>query len=470
MENQVGMETTLFGGPPEIGNIMKLANGQIGFMGIFAHPLFANVTDVIPAMAFAATEITNNKSVWMTRIEQEKRKQLLTNEGYNDGSVSPRSQSPAPRKLDKLHTGLSPSIGYFPTSPFRHASNPPSPLQLQPKDPCDPSLISMSQVMTADVSPRNQTDTPSWRSPFVANGQRPVSSIVFASQEVPPTSSGVFPNSKFQFEAQKPDVHTRRSSNIVAHSLQVNGDSEPYDQSTTSTTSSSEHGGDIERRKSEISKSDYTIGSVPSMDDDSVPNLPNQPQSAKQERLSMDKSSIPEQFVSISRHSPVSNRPIVQVQHQTYDSSQIAVSSTANSKGITTSQGQIYYANLPTTLSPSAEAGSSVSAKSNDEQFEDRENGLWHTRVRVEQQRDRSKDSPKFLPGAVTSNMLGHDTATVSDGGADPKNSVKTSTSVVQEPGQETASASEDGDGDKSIRRRMSRFRFWRKKTDDDDR
>ena len=54
MENQIGMETTLFGGPPEIGNMMKLANGQIGFMSMFAHPLFANVTDVIPAMGFAA--------------------------------------------------------------------------------------------------------------------------------------------------------------------------------------------------------------------------------------------------------------------------------------------------------------------------------------------------------------------------------------------------------------------------------
>lgn len=449
---------------------MKLANGQIGFMGIFAHPLFANVTDVIPAMAFAATEITNNKSVWMTRIEQEKRKQLLTNEGYNDGSVSPRSQSPAPRKLDKLYTGLSPNTGYFPTSPLRHASNPPSPLQLQPKEPRDPSLVSMSQVMTGDGSPRNQSDALSWRSPFVANGQRPVSNIASTSQEAPPTSSGVFPNSKFQFEAPKSDVHTRRSSNIVAHSLQVNGDSEPHDQSTTSTTSSSENGGDMERRKSEISKSDDTMGSVPSMDDESVPDLPNRQLSAKQERLSMDKSSIPEQFVSISRYSPVSNRPLVQGQHQIYDSSRIAVSSTTDSKGMATSQGQIYYTNLPKTLAPSAEAGSSISGKSNDEKFEDRENGHCHTRVRVELDRDRSKSSPKFLPEAVPSNMLSHDTSTVSDGGADTKSLVKTSTSVVQEPGQETASTSEDGDGDKSIRRRMSRFRFWRKKTDDEQR
>lgn len=103
MEENIGMETTLFGGPPEIGNMLKLANGQIGFMTIFAHPLFANVTDVIPAMGFAADEILTNKGVWFTRAEHEKqRKKLEKQGGIGDGGVSPRSQSPTgrPRKAD----------------------------------------------------------------------------------------------------------------------------------------------------------------------------------------------------------------------------------------------------------------------------------------------------------------------------------------------------------------------------------
>lgn len=95
MENNIGMETTLFGGPPEIGNMLKLANGQIGFMTIFAHPLFANVTDVIPAMGFAAEEILVNKGVWFTRAEHEKTVKVLEKRGgVRDGGVSPRSQSP----------------------------------------------------------------------------------------------------------------------------------------------------------------------------------------------------------------------------------------------------------------------------------------------------------------------------------------------------------------------------------------
>src|ERR1700761_2768852 len=99
MEQAVGMETTLFGGPPELGNMLKLANGQIGFMTIFAHPLFANVADIIPAMRFAADEILTNKGVWFTRAEHEKKLQLVKKgTGPGDGgSISPRTQSPVGR-------------------------------------------------------------------------------------------------------------------------------------------------------------------------------------------------------------------------------------------------------------------------------------------------------------------------------------------------------------------------------------
>jgi hypothetical protein len=99
MEQAVQMETTLFGGPPELGNMLKLANGQIGFMTIFAHPLFSNVADIIPAMRFAADEILTNKGVWFTRAEHEKKLQLVKKgTGAGDGgAISPRTQSPVGR-------------------------------------------------------------------------------------------------------------------------------------------------------------------------------------------------------------------------------------------------------------------------------------------------------------------------------------------------------------------------------------
>lgn len=134
MESAVGMETVLFGGPPEIGNVLKLANSQIGFMTIFAHPLFQNVTDIIPAMGFAPAEILTNKGVWFTKAEQEKRKDLLKRdvEFGDGGAVSPRSQSPVGqgkrRLLGKQHPFEERDVtSYFPASPLKNLAEPSPP-------------------------------------------------------------------------------------------------------------------------------------------------------------------------------------------------------------------------------------------------------------------------------------------------------------------------------------------------------
>ncbi|KAJ5712852.1 uncharacterized protein N7483_010033 [Penicillium malachiteum] len=96
MEKEVGMETALFGGPPELGNIYKLATGQIGFMSIFALPLFEGVSDLLPQLQFTAEHIRSNKGQWQQHANDELRKQgLRIEDSTRDVGVSPRSQSPA---------------------------------------------------------------------------------------------------------------------------------------------------------------------------------------------------------------------------------------------------------------------------------------------------------------------------------------------------------------------------------------
>ena len=97
MEKDVGIPTTLFGGPPELGNLIKLGNSQNSFMNIFARPLFEAVTDVMPAMAFAVSEMKANQEIWTTKIKMEMAKQELKGthvRGSVEGLVSPRSGSP----------------------------------------------------------------------------------------------------------------------------------------------------------------------------------------------------------------------------------------------------------------------------------------------------------------------------------------------------------------------------------------
>ena len=95
MEKEVGIETTLFGGPPELGNVTKLANSQNGFMNIFARPLFEVVTDILPCMAFAVNEMKANTEVWKGKIEQETLKQEKQGTGsISEAVLSPRTRSP----------------------------------------------------------------------------------------------------------------------------------------------------------------------------------------------------------------------------------------------------------------------------------------------------------------------------------------------------------------------------------------
>lgn len=95
MEKEVGMETALFGGPPELGNIYKLATSQIGFMSIFALPLFEGVSDLLPQLQFTGDHIRRNQAQWQEHANHELRKQGLAVEERTDIAVSPRSHSPA---------------------------------------------------------------------------------------------------------------------------------------------------------------------------------------------------------------------------------------------------------------------------------------------------------------------------------------------------------------------------------------
>ncbi|KAJ4286127.1 3',5'-cyclic-nucleotide phosphodiesterase [Kalmusia sp. IMI 367209] len=75
MEQELQIPSCLFGGPPVRDDMIKLGESQIGFMNIFARPLFEAVADILPAMRYALDEILMNKSIWEKKISDEKDKQ-----------------------------------------------------------------------------------------------------------------------------------------------------------------------------------------------------------------------------------------------------------------------------------------------------------------------------------------------------------------------------------------------------------
>ncbi|KIX97054.1 uncharacterized protein Z520_07168 [Fonsecaea multimorphosa CBS 102226] len=188
MEQAVGMETTLFGGPPELGNMLKLANGQIGFMTIFAHPLFANVADIIPAMRFAADEILTNKGVWFTRAEHEK-KLLLVRRGTglgDGGSVSPRTQSPVGRSQDhgkekQLPTSPLRALDPVPEKPLPESARGRKSSNTPPQDSSHQSSLAAAAgiaVPGADTTTRRQSASDSRQNLNVSDRERSGSALV----------------------------------------------------------------------------------------------------------------------------------------------------------------------------------------------------------------------------------------------------------------------------------------------------
>lgn len=100
IEKEIGMETALFGGPPELGNLHKLSQGQINFMSIFALPLFEGVASLCPEITSTAEHIKMNRSKWQELAGSDQKHEAPTDSAEH----SPRSLSPARREGLKVST------------------------------------------------------------------------------------------------------------------------------------------------------------------------------------------------------------------------------------------------------------------------------------------------------------------------------------------------------------------------------
>jgi 3',5'-cyclic-nucleotide phosphodiesterase len=107
MESDLGIPTALFAAP--VREIVALGKSQIGFINIFALPLFQGVADVMPAMMFSVEQLLDNRANWEAKIKVEQRR--LKGGGQVDrkdsddsiareGTFSPRNVSVTNSKTD----------------------------------------------------------------------------------------------------------------------------------------------------------------------------------------------------------------------------------------------------------------------------------------------------------------------------------------------------------------------------------
>ncbi|PGH19210.1 hypothetical protein AJ80_04181 [Polytolypa hystricis UAMH7299] len=187
MEKTIGMETALFGGPPELGNLVKLATGQMGFMTIFALPLFDGMADLFPEMSFASEEIGRNKSIWQDIVDRETKVDSVVERARSNVALSQAASSTPPtRRLSKSANG---NILAELDKP-RHVQSPPTswinPPQNPPLDDKAPHLSGAStgtgQSLQAKGNPGTDMDSqgqapssyPNWSAPQESSQRCPV--------------------------------------------------------------------------------------------------------------------------------------------------------------------------------------------------------------------------------------------------------------------------------------------------------
>ncbi|KAL7798356.1 phosphodiesterase [Trichoderma ceciliae] len=122
MEDELEIKSSLMAPPKK--DILSLSNAQLGFMNMFAIPLFQGVAEIMPAMEYTVKELHINKKFFQDKVQEEQSRGSQTREGRfsprtrgfaveNDGEMKNMEISPAP----------SPSTaksGHDPHTPVEH--------------------------------------------------------------------------------------------------------------------------------------------------------------------------------------------------------------------------------------------------------------------------------------------------------------------------------------------------------------
>ncbi|KAI0024693.1 HD-domain/PDEase-like protein [Xylariomycetidae sp. FL0641] len=90
MEDEIGIASSLISAPKK--DFLSLAKAQLGFMNMFAIPLFQGVADVLPAMRYTVVELDKNRRNFEKAVEdipgmEEHRRKLFTEETFSPQTI-----------------------------------------------------------------------------------------------------------------------------------------------------------------------------------------------------------------------------------------------------------------------------------------------------------------------------------------------------------------------------------------------
>ncbi|KAL7918894.1 hypothetical protein ACQKWADRAFT_216755 [Trichoderma austrokoningii] len=166
MEDELEIKSSLMAAPKK--DILSLSNAQLGFMNMFAIPLFQGVAEIMPGMEYTVGELYTNKKFFEIKVQEEQAKESHTRTRARSSTVDNDNEM----KNIEISPAPSPSTaksGHDPHTPVEHhdvngvAFGAPSsfdavrdltegdPFSCRPDDPMESRL----------VSPKHRTsDTP----------------------------------------------------------------------------------------------------------------------------------------------------------------------------------------------------------------------------------------------------------------------------------------------------------------------
>ncbi|KAK9416140.1 putative Phosphodiesterase [Seiridium unicorne] len=93
MENQIGITSSLIAEPKK--DFLSLGKAQLGFVNLFAIPLFQGVADVLPCMKYTVDQLEETKTKFEKAIEDYPTMDEQARKAFQDGTVPPNAMEMA---------------------------------------------------------------------------------------------------------------------------------------------------------------------------------------------------------------------------------------------------------------------------------------------------------------------------------------------------------------------------------------
>ena len=253
MEQDLGIPSALYAAP--VREIVELGKSQIGFMNMFAIPLFQGVTDVMPPMRFTVNELNLNKTTWEVKIQEEqaKARQDSVDLVMMDGVFSQRTMSLATSSTASHHkTNTAPSTArssndseirikaLLNKSPF----SPPNGALDESAEPVQPpSIPGLSRTSPTDSNP-----SPSDMTPDTSRRSSRPSQLQLDNQHASPLATEIkdadAPEGKEASNGLAGDESSSTSVPLISSHLEqgVNGIHQEYQRSSDATDGSNSAG------------------------------------------------------------------------------------------------------------------------------------------------------------------------------------------------------------------------------------